>query len=197
VTPDQRRELEGELRRLHDAGDLQGAMTAAVRGYGPELFAFLNVLTHDRDRAGDVFAALWERAWRGLPEFRWDCSFRVWAYTIARHEFLRSTRAVRRERKQVPLSKIPTLEGDINRIRTSTAVHHKSEVKEGLARLRETLEPDDHLLLALRVDRKMPWNDIARVLGTGEPEALTREAAALRKRYERVKNRLRDLARDA
>ena len=33
----------------------------------------------------DVFSALCERVWRKLPEFRWQSSFRTWAYAIARN----------------------------------------------------------------------------------------------------------------
>jgi RNA polymerase sigma-70 factor, ECF subfamily len=49
------------------------------------------------------------------------------------------------------------------------------------------------MLLGLRLDRQMGWTDIARVLGTGDEATLTRDAATLRKRYERLKDRLREL----
>jgi RNA polymerase sigma-70 factor, ECF subfamily len=44
----------------------------------------------------------------------------------------------------------------------------------------------------------MSWNEIARVLLTGEPssEAVTREAARLRKRFQLVKDDLRARARE-
>ena len=47
---------------------------------------------------------------------------------------------------------------------------------------------DEQSLLTLRVDRGMSWAEIAHILdeGAGEP--------ALRKRFERVKRKLRDLA---
>ncbi|MFN0252360.1 MAG: hypothetical protein ACKV2T_36125 [Kofleriaceae bacterium] len=54
--------------------------------------------------------------------------------------------------------------------------------------IRATLEPDDQMLLGLRVDRDLAWPEIATILGA--------EAPALRKRYERLTKRLRDLARE-
>lgn len=192
-----RQEVEADVRRCFEAGDLDGAMTAAVEGFGPELFGFLLGLTRDHDRASDVFGATCERMWRGLPSYRWDCPFPVWAYTIARHEFLRSTRTSARERKQVALSQAPSVLAAVDRVRTGTPLHQRSEVKEVLARVRDGLDPDDHMLLGLRLDRKMAWTDIARVLGTGDPQQVTREAAALRQRFARLKKRLRELVRDA
>lgn len=190
-----RQALEAEIRRLFDAGDLDGAMTAAIQGYGAELFGFVAALARDHDRAGDVFGAACERMWKGLPRFRWDSSFRVWAYTILRNELLRAAPRIARERAQVPLS---AMQLAIEQARSATAPHLKTEIKDELARIRAELDPDDHLLLTLRLDRRLAWNEIARVLaGETEPTNLVRDAAALRKRFERLKERLADRLRGA
>jgi hypothetical protein len=69
--------------------------------------------------------------------------------------------------------------------------YDRSEVKDRVAHLRAALDPQDQALLFLRVDQKLPWNDVAAVLAAeGEPV----EVAALRKRFERAKARLRELA---
>lgn len=195
LSPDDRRALEAEMRRLVDAGNLTGAMTVGVKGFGPELYGFLAGLTRDHDRASDLFSSLCEQLWKNLATFRWESSFRVWAYAVARNEFLRSLRGSAKANRNVPLSDVPSMLAVVEQVRTTTALHLRSEVKDAFARLREALEPEDHMLLGLRVDRRMAWNDIARVLGS-EEEAVERDAAALRKRFERLKKRLRDLARD-
>lgn len=182
---------EAALRQQWDAGAYEDVMTAALDGYGAELFGFLVGLTGDHDRAGDVFGAVCERAWKGLPRLRWESSLRVWLYAIARNEFLR---AASRTRRDVPLSRVPSVEVAVVRARTATSPHLRTEVKAGFAKLRAALAPDDHMLLGLRLDRGLAWNDIARVLGDGDPAHLARDAAALRKRYERLKARLRELA---
>lgn len=186
-------ELEAELKRRFDAGDLVGTVAGAITGYGDELFGFLVGLARDPTHADDVFSATCERMWKGLPKFRWDSSFRVWAYAIARNEFLYSTRETTRKRREVPISHLPSIQDAIARVRSTTPVYQRDDVKDRFAAVREQLEPDDHMLLGLRLDREMAWNDIAKVLGAEDDAAIRREAAALRKRFERLKTRLREL----
>ena len=52
----QRGELEGDLRRRLEHDDFEGAATQAVRGYGPEIFAFLLAIHRDEDDASEVFS---------------------------------------------------------------------------------------------------------------------------------------------
>jgi RNA polymerase sigma-70 factor (ECF subfamily) len=67
--------------------------------------------------------------------------------------------------------------------------------------LRQTLPPDDQMLLILRVDGGMDFRELAVAMAANDAVSddaeLDREAARLRKRFERVKERLRELARDA
>jgi hypothetical protein len=46
----------------------------------------------------------------------------------------------------------------------------------------------------LRVDRQMSWMDIARVMEGDGADDPSRHAATLRKRFERLKDRLRSMA---
>lgn len=186
MTPD-----ESDLRARCAAGDHDGALTAAVARYGAELFGFLVGLAGDHDRAGDAFSAMWERAWSGLPRFRWESSLRAWLYTIARNEFLRATQ---RDRRNLPLSLAPAVAEAVAAVRTATAPHQRTEVKDAFARVREALSPDDHMLLGLRLDRRLPWNEIALIMGDGDPTHVARDAALLRKRYQRLKDRLAELS---
>jgi RNA polymerase sigma-70 factor, ECF subfamily len=192
----EREALESELRRMYDIGDLNAVATMSIRGYGPEIFGFLVGMARDADAAADIFSGTCERIWRGLPGFRWESSLRVWAYAIARHHFHHWMRDRAKQRRNVPLSDAPQLAELANAVRSSTAEHLRTEVKDGFARLRESLDPDDQLLLALRLDGRMPWNDVARVMaGEGQGEPTPRDVAALRKRFERLKKQIRELAR--
>jgi RNA polymerase sigma-70 factor (ECF subfamily) len=80
-------------------------------------------------------------------------------------------------------------------VRETTLVHLRTDVKDRVRALRARLAPDDQTLLVLRVDKDLGWRDIALVeLGDDAPTAvLDRVAATLRKRFERVKQRLREL----
>jgi hypothetical protein len=86
----------------------------------------------------------------------------------------------------VPLSGVASIDAAVARVRSETPAHLRSEIKERFAKVRETLTADDHMLLGLRLDRRMAWSDIAQVMGA--------QPAALRKRYQRLKERLEELA---
>ena len=145
------------------------------------------------DGRREVFAQLCENLWRGLPRFRWESSIRTWLYTLARH----AAHAFRRDphrRRRVGMSEHPEIAEIEAHVRTTTVTYLRSEVKDRVTRLRESLDPDEQMLLILRIDRQMAWTDIARILGGETLEAESRQAATLRKRFERLKERLRSLA---
>jgi RNA polymerase sigma-70 factor (ECF subfamily) len=187
-------ELEGRVRGLVTAGDIDGATTAAIAGYGPELHGFLVALAKDTDLGSEAFALACEQMWRGLAKFRWEASLRTWAYHLARnalHQLRRDPR--RRPERNLPLSVVQTIEAIP---RTPTGPHQKSDVKAAMRALRDSLDPEDHEVLILRIDRNMAWKDIARATAETELDSasLDARAALLRKRYERTKAQLRELA---
>ena len=189
-----RSKLEARVRERCEAGDIDGGLTAAIEGYGGELYGFLVGLAKDRTRADDAFAATCERIWKGLPKFRWTSTLRVWIYQIAKNEFLRTTREDSIARGKVPLSQVPSVQLAIDRVRSTTPIYEKPAVLDKFAELRAALDPEDHMLLGLRIDREMSWPEIVEVIGTGNPETASREASALRKRFERLKARLLEQA---
>jgi RNA polymerase sigma-70 factor (ECF subfamily) len=87
-------------------------------------------------------------------------------------------------------------------VQSRTSPWQRTEVKDKWRELRETLDPEDRAILVLRVDRDLEWNEIARVmLGESEQDhtaaELAREAARLRKRFQLLKEDLRERARAA
>jgi RNA polymerase sigma-70 factor, ECF subfamily len=182
------------IREHCERGAFDAALTATLQLYADELFGFLRGLARDQIQAEEAFSATCERLWRGLSGFRWDSTLRVWAYRIARNEFLRTVRDTARVRKQVPLSEVASIRAAVERVRSATPLYMQTEVKDRFAALRAQLAPEDHMLLGLRIDRKLPWIDIAKVLAASDDAPSPREIAALRKRFERLKQRLRELA---
>lgn len=200
MTPDEREALEARLAERCKAEDFSGATTLAIRKYGPEILGYLVAVSRNEDTAGEVFAVFSEDLWKGLPKFRWQASFRTWAYTLARNAFYRYLRDPARKRERVALSQAREVNDLVEKVRTTTLVYLRTEVKDSVAQLREKLDEDEQTLLILRIDRKMSWKDIAMVMSKSEepdPATVKREAAALRKRFERIKNALREMAREA
>ena len=181
-------------------GDHAGAAERIVRGYGPELFSFLAAFHRNDSEANDAFSDLAEAVMRGLPGFAWQSTLRTWLYGIARNVSYRHRRNEARRRRRVGEAETSTLEGVVHQVRTETAAFMRTEKKTRLQALRDSLPEDDRMLLVLRVDRDLAWSDLARVLHDGDEgqlddATLTREVARLRKRFQLVKERLRDLAK--
>jgi RNA polymerase sigma-70 factor, ECF subfamily len=176
---------EDDVRRLVAAGDTNGAATLALRLYGPEILGFMVTVLRSSDVGADVFAEVAYHLWKDLGGFRWECSLRTWAYAIAHHRISAYQRSGRRAGATVPLSD-PSVAALADQVRTTTAVYLKTETKVAVERLRASLTAEEQTILILRVDRRLAWRDVARIMDVGEP--------ALRKRFERVKERLRDLA---
>lgn len=197
---DNRARLESDIRRHHQAADFRSAADLAVRGFGPEIYGFLRTLEKNEQDAFDVFSAFTERVVRGLPKFKWESSFRTWAYTIARNASRNFREHAKvRKRAHAPLPDDPDLWNVAERVRSETASYLKTRSKTLVERLRESLSPQEQLLLSLRVDRKLGFKDIARVLSDPErpPSAadLERDAAKLRQRFKVVKERLATMVR--
>jgi RNA polymerase sigma-70 factor (ECF subfamily) len=171
------------------------AAALALRTYGPELFGFLAGQLRNEHDAGEVFSQLAEDFWRGLPGFGWRCSLRTWLYLLARHAACRFRASPWNRGGRTGDSQ---LDERIAEVRSRTAPWLRTDVKDRLRRLRDSLDPDDRLILVLRLDRGLAWNEVALVT-LGEEDAtaavLKRESARLRKRFQDLKDELRVRAR--
>ena len=185
---------DGTERAIRDqlaADNLAVATELALKAYGREVYGFLCTLERNDDQAADAFAQLAEDVWRGLSGFAWQCSLRTWMYTLARNASHRLHRGAKRI--HVPLSESPEL---AQLTRTQTQSFMRTEAKDKLARIRAMLPAEDEALLVLRVDKKLEWNELARVLsGATSESVLKRESARLRKRFQLLKEKLVELGR--
>lgn len=190
--------FEEEIRGHCEAERWGAAATLALKKYGPEILGYLSAMSRTETDAAEVFSIFCEDLWKGLPGFRWQSSFRTWSYTLARHALYRLSRDPHRRRERnLALSQSPEVYQVVEHVRTTTMMHLRTEVKTKVQALRDELEPDDRTLLILRVDRKLAWNEIARIMADEAeptPEQIRRGAATMRKRFERAKDRLRKLA---
>jgi RNA polymerase sigma-70 factor, ECF subfamily len=195
-----RERLESDVRALCERADYGAAATLAIRGYGPELFGFLIAVLRDEGEANEAFSELCEVLWRGLPAFAWESTLRTWAYGIARNMSRTRRRNAARRARRVAGGE-SALEEIAQAVRSQTLSYLRTEKKTRLQALRDRLSEDDRVLLVLRIDRQLDWKDLARVLGETQGSApldeaaLAREAARLRKRFQVLKDRIRELAK--
>jgi RNA polymerase sigma-70 factor (ECF subfamily) len=181
--------IDERVRALLARGATDEAASAVVAELGPSILGFLRA-QFDEDDARDVFSDFAEDAWRGLPAFRFEGSLRAWCYRVARSAASRHRRdAWRRRAERFPSSMASRLAASI----ADSAVLPGGR-RERLRALRQSLDTEDQLLLSLRLDRELEWDEVAALLSAdGEPVS----AAALRKRFERLKERLGQQALEA
>jgi RNA polymerase sigma-70 factor (ECF subfamily) len=179
--------LDDEVAALLARGAADEAATSALEALGPAVLGYLASL-HPEDDAHDVFSVFAEDLWRGLPGFRGECSLRSWAFRLAWHASARWRRDLWRKRgERLPSSAASRLAASI------AASRLPGSRKDALRQLREALDPEERTLLVLRVDQELEWDEVAAVLSA---EGAPVEAATLRKRFERIKDRLARQARE-
>ncbi|MCH9687524.1 MAG: sigma-70 family RNA polymerase sigma factor [Deltaproteobacteria bacterium] len=181
--------LEHEIRTLAQHQRWAEAVSCALRGYGAEILGFLHAVVVDPTEADDIFSALCEKIWRGLPGFRFESTFRTWLYTVARNLAHDRGRARRWRNRWLAEAAGSGIFEVAARVRSTTAVHLRSGTKTHLRKILDMLPPEDRVLFVLRLDREMSWNEIASVLTDDSDDEVdvVREASRLRKRFERVK----------
>jgi DNA-directed RNA polymerase specialized sigma24 family protein len=181
---------EERLVELHRAGALAECAAEALKLYGAELEGFVRAAAAPRLDPDEAWAATCAALVEGLGRFAWRSTLRTWLYRVARYT-LRDLGARAARQPNVPLSQVSRpskLEA-----RVSQPPSWLGEAAEArLLELRESLEDDERTLLYLRVEQAWAWRDIAAAVAD-EGADLDREAAALRKRFERLKARIRDV----
>jgi RNA polymerase sigma-70 factor (ECF subfamily) len=181
--------LDQPVAELLAAGDASAAATLVVRSLGPHILGYLRGVLRDADDADDAFARWAESVWRGISGFRGEAALDTWCHRIAWHSAMRILRDPH-HRRRTPLntSQASRLAEEV---RTATASNLGTTAQNRVAELRRQLSPEDQTLLVLRLDRNLPWREIAQVLAE---DGVDVTEAALRKRYERIKERVRELA---
>jgi RNA polymerase sigma-70 factor (ECF subfamily) len=182
--------IEARVRDLLAADDRPGAATAAIQELGPSVLRYLRSLLRDEDDASDAFSVFAENVWRGLPSWRGEGSLRAWSFRLAWNAAINlRNEAWRRRGRRFFSGEASALAEEI-RTRSHLKVERQRQV---LDKLRESLDVEEVSLLALRIDQKLSWAEIAEVAAADGERV---EPAALMKRFERLKGRLAKMAKD-
>jgi RNA polymerase sigma-70 factor (ECF subfamily) len=180
--------LEEDIAEALARGDADRAASEAIRGYGPQILGYLTRVLGSADDAADAFSLFSEQLWRGMRGFEGRSTVRVWAYRVAWSAAMRVAEdGWRRRRERLRTSMASRIAAEI----VTTASRAAGGEDAGLERLREALVPEERSLLVLRVDQRLSWREVAEVM---RGEGAQVDEAALRKRFERVKRKLRELA---
>jgi RNA polymerase sigma-70 factor (ECF subfamily) len=183
-------DVEAELAAAHAAGDVARTTTLALAHYGPQILRYLRGTLRNDGELGEVYSRFTEKLWLSLPAFARDCTFSTWCHKLAWYAVLEHRRGIARRRERG----LDTGEASaiVQQARDSTAAFLRTEAKDKLAQVRDALDPEDRSLLLLRMEHQLPWREVAAIMAEeGQPAS----EAALRKRFERLRERLRTLLR--
>ena len=174
---------------LLGAGKTRAAAEEVIRAHGPRIKLYLLALLREPDVADDAYSVWCEWILAAVGRYQGASSLRTWAFGVA-HNAARRVRDDAFRRRRCSLSRAGVS-------RTAARITSSRERRERAAQLLEAIRArlslDDQGLIALRLEHGLAWRSIAAILSGGEPVS----AAALRKRFERLKDRIRRLAREA
>jgi RNA polymerase sigma-70 factor (ECF subfamily) len=165
--------------------DRAGAVTEGLRGYGNQLVSYLRSLLGDADAALEVYGQTCENAWTSIDRFSGG-SFRAWIYRLAWCAAQDHRRDPYRNRTRRLLTE--EISGLVDAARSSLQPDRQHDKNVRLEKVLEQLDDADRTLVVLRIARGMSWRDVAEVLDLDE--------AALRKRFQRLKERVREFLRE-
>lgn len=182
--------IEPRIRQLLLAGQERTAADLVIREFGPSIYGlFVNQFPKRPELAEEAFSCFAENLVRGISSYRGEASVRTWTYILARNAAVSVARdGWRRLGRRLETTEFDQLAQEA---RTRSAIRLERQV-DALAPLRHALDPDDQLLLTLRLDEELSWDEVALVLSAGgEPVA----APSIRKRFQRLKATLGEEAR--
>lgn len=180
---------EAHIRTLIAAGALREAAAEVVSRYGPTIIGGLRAMLGNHADVMDAHAQWSENVLRGIGAFGGRSTVHTWARRLAWNAALNLRGQAHRRREQ------PSATGELPEVPedASARSHLCAERRwQQLRELRAGIAPAEETLLSLRVEQELSWAEIAEVLST---EAAPLDATAARKRYERLRARLREKAR--
>jgi RNA polymerase sigma-70 factor (ECF subfamily) len=188
-------DIDAKVQAFCERGEYDRATALVLQGAGAAIYRFIAARVRDEDLAGDAFARFSEDLWRGMPRFAGRAPVKVWAFAIARNAAGQMLRKQSRERRH-RTDWTSTLSCRIaEQVHTETREYLRTDFKTRFQELATRLTPEEQGLLVLRVNEQLSWDDIARVHANADDTNLKKEAARLRKRFQLVRAKLRDLAK--
>ena len=181
-----------EMIRAAANGDRE-AFEKIVEAYEKYVFSICYRMTGNREDAADLSQEVFLKIWRGLPSFRFGCSFSTWIYRVTNNlciDFLRS-----RSRRADTISSDATNEdGDplLPEAADSAAgpeeLAAEADMRAQLYRAMDELDEEYKQALVLRAVSGLNYAEIAEILGIREGTVKSRISRAREKIRKRMGN---------
>jgi RNA polymerase sigma-70 factor (ECF subfamily) len=173
---------ERELVARAKAGDRR-AFDELVRMYKDKMFALTYRMTGDRETALDLMQETFFAAFKEFGRFREEAAFSSWIYRIASNKAINYIRR-RKLMTFLPLETSPKNEPAYQMNDSASYSELKAEVAAGV----ESLPPKQRLVFNLRFYEKLPFAEIAKVLGKSESTVKTNYQKAVEKLQKKLEH---------
>jgi RNA polymerase sigma-70 factor (ECF subfamily) len=117
------------------------------------------------DEAADAAQEAFIRAWTALPEFREQSQFRTWLYRIVLNLCLNRVPRLRRELNDLTHEEMIDLPGNPSGAGDPVASLEQNELRAHLHRQIDRLPEQYRLLVSLRYQHELSYDEIASLLG--------------------------------
>jgi len=153
-----------ELELVHCAqqGD-SGAFSTLVLTHQTFVYNVILRMVGDPVEAQDLAQDTFVRAWRALPQFRGEAQFRTWLYRIAVNLVYNQRPKIKREMASLPVDDVEELPMPAANLPEVGA--ERAERRTFLYRQIEQLSPSYRLLVMLRYQQDLSYEEIADVVG--------------------------------
>ncbi|MGE5396495.1 MAG: RNA polymerase sigma factor [Chitinophagales bacterium] len=159
-------ELTGEMQIIRRivAGETE-LFDTLYEKHHREVFVLAYRMCQSRTDAEEVVSEVFLKAYRGLKKFKGDSSLATWLYRITINE---SNNLLRRSRRQVPWDPdVPFPQASRSATESFAQVDEEMTKREEIRDLRQAMRElpiQDRLILTLRYDNELSYEEIAEVV---------------------------------
>lgn len=142
----------------------QDAFAALVSEHQRYVYNLAFRIMKDEDEALDITQETFVRAWTALPNFRGQSQFRTWLYRITTNLCYNRLPGLRRSLADLGDDVISNI-SDVDNVPTNPVREFESnEVRSYLHRAIEKLDPNYKILIVMRYQQELSYEEIASVL---------------------------------
>jgi len=178
---------DGDVLALIERGDTEGAVRRLMVRHGTAIYRFCREALHDAALADDVHQQVFIAAFNDLSTFRRCSTVRAWLFGIARHRILDAAKSRGRAHARIEEAD-PTELPDL--CPSPSAVLDDAQLQEALVACMRELDEGLRVLLLLRYQQGLSFEEMAIACGEKAGTLHARVARALPVLRARIERRL-------
>lgn len=156
---------QDDVHRFKSGGlAAEAAFTSLVNRYSKTLYWQIRRMTRNHDESHDILQQIWIKVWKNLNNFQGESAFYTWLYRIMRNEtFTWLQKEKKMNRQDMDPAFLEIVAGK-NQLEHVSADQLSSWLLEAI----DTLPEKQALVFQLRYFEEIPYQELAKQLGTSE-----------------------------